>query len=60
MATANPGNAMNATIAPKCAHPVCSCPANSGKYCSVECEAMEKMTDIDCRCNHSNCKGDTH
>jgi len=60
MATANLGNTISPVIAPKCAHPVCSCPASSGKYCSVECEAMEKMPDIDCRCNHSNCNGHTH
>jgi hypothetical protein len=60
MATQNIGNAMNAALGPKCAHPVCSCPAGSGKYCSVECEAMEKVPDIDCSCNHSNCKGITH
>jgi hypothetical protein len=60
MATANVGNEMSAVIAQKCAHPVCSCPAGSGKYCSVECEAMEKVPDIDCRCNHSGCQGHTN
>ena len=30
----------------KCAHPVCSCNVTSGKYCSTECEAMEKTPDI--------------
>ena len=43
----------------KCAHPVCSCIATSGKYCSVECETMEKMPDIDCHCGHPGCKGET-
>jgi hypothetical protein len=60
MATANLVNSINPMIAPKCAHPVCSCPTNSGKYCSVECEAMEAMPDIDCRCNHADCKGHIH
>ena len=60
MATANIGNTMSPAIVQKCAHPVCSCPAASGKYCSVECEAMEKTPDIDCRCTHSGCKGHTH
>jgi hypothetical protein len=27
----------------KCAHPVCSCVITSGKYCSTECAAMEKV-----------------
>ena len=26
----------------KCAHPVCSCITTSGKYCSAQCEAMER------------------
>lgn len=43
----------------KCAHPVCSCPATMGKYCSIECETMEKMPDIDCSCAHPGCKGKT-
>ena len=60
MATTNIGNAMGAALVPKCAHPVCSCPAGPGKYCSVECEAMEKVPDIDCRCEHSDCQGHTH
>jgi len=34
----------------KCAHPVCSCTVTSEKYCSVECEAMEKTPDIACKC----------
>jgi hypothetical protein len=41
----------------KCAHPVCSCQVTDGKYCSEACEAMEKTPDIDCRCEHSACKG---
>jgi hypothetical protein len=28
--------------AEKCAHPVCSCVTTSGKYCSTQCEAMER------------------
>ena len=42
----------------KCAHPVCSC-TTTAKYCSVECEAMEKTPDIDCHCEHPACKGKT-
>jgi hypothetical protein len=41
----------------KCAHPVCSCTTSSGKYCSTQCEAMEKMPDISCSCGHPVCKG---
>jgi hypothetical protein len=41
----------------KCAHPNCSCAAKTGKYCSVQCETMEKMPDIECKCGHSGCKG---
>lgn len=41
----------------KCAYPVCSCRINSGKYCSAQCEAMEKTPDIDCACEHTACKG---
>ena len=48
---------MTATKAEKCAHPVCSCLTTSGKYCSVECEAMEKTPDIDCSCGHRTCTG---
>jgi hypothetical protein len=43
----------------KCAHPVCSCNVTSGKYCSTECEAMEKTPDISCKCPHAGCKGHT-
>ncbi len=43
--------------AKKCAHPVCSCLTTTGKYCSVECEAMEKTPDIDCSCGHRTCTG---
>jgi hypothetical protein len=60
MVTAITVNAMSAAIAAKCAHPVCSCLASSGKYCSIECESMAKMPDIDCLCKHSDCKGHTH
>jgi hypothetical protein len=42
----------------KCGHPSCTCRASSGsRYCSVQCEAMEEIPDIDCRCNHPRCKG---
>jgi hypothetical protein len=47
------------TKAEKCAHPICSCMTTSGKYCSVECEAMETTPDIACHCEHADCKGDT-
>ncbi len=60
MEAANRNAEMTSTNAGKCAHPICSCLASSGKYCSVECEAMEKVPDIDCRCEHSDCKGHTH
>ncbi|HEY8716652.1 MAG TPA: hypothetical protein VIM00_14810 [Candidatus Acidoferrum sp.] len=41
----------------KCAHPVCSCMVTEGKYCSTQCEAMEKTPDITCECGHPACKG---
>ena len=41
----------------KCAHPPCSCEVTEGKYCSAECEAMEKTPDIKCLCHHPGCKG---
>ena len=45
----------------KCAHPACSCTAaKDSSYCSVECEAVKNMPDIDCRCNHAGCKGRAH
>ena len=47
---------MTAEPARKCAHPVCSCVPASGKYCSTQCEAMEKTPDIDCTCGHAGCK----
>jgi hypothetical protein len=35
----------------KCEHPPCSCKTTDGsKYCSVECEAMEKTPDLECLC----------
>ena len=43
---------MATTKGEKCAHPVCSCITTSGKYCSTQCEAMEKTPDIDCSCGH--------
>ena len=39
--------------AEKCAHAVCSCIITSGKYCSNQCEAMEKTPEIDCACGHT-------
>jgi hypothetical protein len=45
---------MDATNAHKCAHPVCSCMITEGKYCSVACEAMENLSDIDCHCEHAD------
>jgi hypothetical protein len=42
----------------KCEHPPCTCLAMEGsKYCSVECEAMEKTPDLECLCPHPDCKG---
>jgi hypothetical protein len=43
----------------KCEHPICSCQVSEGRYCSVECEAMEKMPDVDCTCPHAACTGRT-
>jgi hypothetical protein len=43
----------------KCAHPVCTCQVTSEKYCSPQCEAMEEIPDVDCKCSHSICKGRT-
>ena len=40
----------------KCAHPSCTC-RSSDKYCSVQCQAMEKTPDVTCRCNHPDCGG---
>jgi hypothetical protein len=48
---------MDATTAHKCAHPVCSCMITEGQYCSVACSAMEHTSDIDCHCEHADCKG---
>ena len=51
---------MTTQSANKCAHPPCTCPAKSGKYCSAQCQAMEATPDIDCRCGHPGCKGKAH
>jgi len=51
---------MTDTKAEKCAHPICSCVTSPGKYCSAQCEAMEKTPDIDCLCEHNGCTGHTH
>ena len=50
---------MKPNSAKKCAHPICTCEATTGKYCSAACEAMEKTPDIDCHCGHNSCKGKT-
>jgi hypothetical protein len=50
---------MASSKAKKCAHPICSCLTTEGEYCSIECEAMEAMPDIDCHCGHAMCKGET-
>ena len=50
---------MAANETKKCAHPVCTCQVTSEKYCSAQCEAMEKIPDVDCKCPHSVCKGRT-
>jgi hypothetical protein len=50
---------MTPNPAKKCAHPICTCETTAGKYCSTACEAMEKTPDIDCHCEHKNCKGKT-
>jgi len=50
---------MSPEPAKKCAHPICTCEATTGKYCSAACEAMEKTPDIDCHCEHKGCKGKT-
>jgi hyperosmotically inducible periplasmic protein len=49
---------MASAKAEKCAHPVCSCLTTSGKYCSTDCEAMEKTPDVDCSCGHTGCQGE--
>ena len=48
---------MASAKAEKCAHPVCSCQTTSGKYCSNDCKAMEKTSDVDCSCGHTGCQG---
>ena len=59
MGIANAKKEMTTAKAGKCAHPVCSCVTALGKYCSTECEAMEKMLDIHCARRHAGCKGRT-
>jgi len=44
----------------KCAHPACSCVPTSGKYCSTQCETMERTLDVDCPCRHTDCKDSKH
>jgi hypothetical protein len=51
-------NKMPAATAEKCAHPVCTCMASLGRYCSAQCAAMEETPDLDCSCGHPICKGD--
>jgi hypothetical protein len=43
----------------KYAHPICSCVTTSGKYCSTQCEALEKNQNIDCPCGHVGRKSET-
>jgi hypothetical protein len=43
----------------KCAHPVCTCQVTAENYCSPQCETMEEIPDVDCKCPHSVCKGRT-
>ena len=43
----------------KCAHPVCTCRVTSEQYCSPQCEAMEHVPDVDCKCPHTVCAGRT-
>ena len=50
---------MAASETKKCAHPICTCQVSSEKYCSPQCEAMEEIPDLDCKCSHSVCKGRT-
>jgi len=41
-----------------CRHPSCTCEVEpEAVYCSVQCEAMEEIPDIDCRCGHAQCQG---
>src|SRR5580692_3865154 len=46
---------MAANESKKCAHPVCTCQVTLEEYCSPQCEAMEKIPDVDCKCPHSIC-----
>jgi hyperosmotically inducible periplasmic protein len=48
---------MASAKAEKCAHPLCLCLTTSGKYCSTQCEVMEKTPDVDCSCGHAECQG---
>lgn len=59
MGTTDKMNDMATAKSRKCAHPICSCTVTSGRYCSTECEAMEKTPDLDCLCGHPGCKGKT-
>jgi hypothetical protein len=34
--------------------------AKDSSYCSVECETVKRMPDIDCRCMHTGCRGRAH
>lgn len=38
----------------KCAHPPCTCESRD-KYCSAQCQAMEKTPDLQCDCGHPGC-----
>lgn len=50
---------MAASESKKCAHPVCTCQVTTEKYCSTQCEAMEEIPDLDCKCTHAVCAGRT-
>jgi hypothetical protein len=45
--------------AKKCAHPPCSCMATSGDYCSPYCESAKEHAEINCGCEHADCRGRT-
>lgn len=40
----------------KCAHPACSCPAESGsKYCGTYCHDAGNKMETACNCGHAAC-----
>jgi hypothetical protein len=58
--TVHPEDSMSVENPRKCALPGCTCSTNSEKYCGMQCEAMEKTSDIDFRCGHPACNGNWH